>query len=59
MNHIFFIHPSVARLLVYFHVLVVAVQLLSRVRLSDPTNCSTPGYPVLHCLPAFAQTHVH
>ena len=24
----------------------------------DPTNCSTPGFPVLHCLPEFAQTHV-
>ena len=22
-------------------------------------NCSTPGLPVLHCLPEFAQTHVH
>ena len=22
-------------------------------------NCSTPGFPVLHCLPEFAQTHVH
>ena len=22
-------------------------------------NCSTPGFPVLHCLLEFAQTHVH
>ena len=22
-------------------------------------NCSTPGFPILHCLPEFAQTHVH
>ena len=22
-------------------------------------GCSTPGFPVLHCLPEFAQTHVH
>ena len=22
-------------------------------------NCNTPGFPVLHCLPEFAQTHVH
>ena len=22
-------------------------------------DCSTPGLPVLHCLPEFAQTHVH
>ena len=27
--------------------------------LCDPTDCSTPGFPVLHCLPEFAQTHVH
>ena len=26
--------------------------------LCDPINCSTPGFPVLHCLPAFAQTPV-
>ena len=25
----------------------------------DPKNCSTPGFPVLHYLPEFAQTHVH
>ena len=27
--------------------------------LCHPMNCSTPGFPVLHCLPEFAQTHVH
>ena len=27
--------------------------------LCDPMNCSTPGFPVLHYLPKFAQTHVH
>ena len=25
----------------------------------DPMNCSTPGFPVLHYLREFAQTHVH
>ena len=25
----------------------------------DPMDCSTPGFPVLHHLPGFAQTHVH
>ena len=25
----------------------------------DPRNCSTPGFPILHYLPEFAQTHVH
>ena len=27
--------------------------------LCDPMDCSTPGFPVLHHLPEFAQTHVH
>ena len=27
--------------------------------LCDPTNSSMPGFPVLHYLPEFAQTHVH
>ena len=31
----------------------------SRLTLCDPMNCSIPGFPVLHYLPEFAQTHVH
>ena len=27
--------------------------------LCNPTDCSTPGFPVPHQLPALAQTHVH
>ena len=27
--------------------------------LCDPMDCSKPGFPVLHHLPEFAQTHVH
>ena len=27
--------------------------------LCDPLDCSTPGFPVLHYLPEFAQTYVH
>ena len=27
--------------------------------LSDPMDCSTPGFPVHHQLPELAQTHVH
>ena len=30
----------------------------SHLTLSNLMNCSTPGFPVLHCLPEFAQTHV-
>ena len=31
----------------------------SCVTLFDPMDCSTPGFPVLHCLLDFAQIHVH
>ena len=34
-------------------------QSLSRVRLCDPMNRSTPGLPVHHQLPEFTQIHVH
>ena len=27
--------------------------------LCDPMDCSTPGFPVFHCVLEFAQTHVH
>ena len=27
--------------------------------LCDPMDCSIPGFPVLHCLPELAQTHVY
>ena len=30
-----------------------------RPNLCDPMDCSTPGLPVHHQLPEFAQTHVH
>ena len=36
-----------------------SVQSLSRVRLCDPMNRSTPGLPVHHQLPECTQTHVH
>ena len=36
-----------------------SVQSLSRVRLCDPMNRSTPGLPVHHQLPEFTETHVH
>ena len=42
-----------------FTTVVVVVQLLSPVWLCDPMDCSTPGFPVLHYLLEFAQTHVH
>ena len=36
------------------HFVVVAQSCLTR----DPMNCATPGFPVLHCLPEFAQIQV-
>ena len=39
--------------------LVAAVQSLSCLTLCDPMAYSTPGFPVLHHLPEFAQTQVH
>ena len=38
---------------------VTVVQLLSCVWVCHPMDCSTPGFPVLHHLLEFAQTHVH
>ena len=38
---------------------IAVVQSLSRVRLCNPMDCSTPGFPVLHYLPELAQTYVH
>ena len=39
--------------------LQAAVHLLSPVRLCDPVDSSTPGFPVLHHFPVFAQTHIY
>ena len=36
-----------------------SVQSLSRVRLCEPMDCSTPGFPVHHQLSEFAQIHIH
>ena len=38
---------------------VVVLQLLSCVRLFATPDCSTLGFPVLHYLLEFAQTHLH
>ena len=38
---------------------VVIVVTKSCPTLCDPMDCSTPGFPVLHHLQKFAQTHVH
>ena len=40
-------------------ILADVVQSLSPVRLCDPMDSSTPGFPVHHHLLKLAQTHVH
>ena len=38
---------------------IVVVQSLSCVWLCDLMDCSTPGFPVFHCLSEFARTRIH
>ena len=40
-------------------VLEIVIVVQSCPALCDPMNCSTPGFPVLHYLPEFAQIHAH
>ena len=40
------------------HEPVTVVQWLSCVWLCNPTDCSAPRFPVLHCFPEFAQARV-
>ena len=42
-----------------FMIQTIVVQPLSRVRLCNPMNCSTPGFHVPHYHPEFSQTHIH
>ena len=39
--------------------LIVVVQSLSHAQLCDSKDCSMSGFPVLHYLPEFDETHVH
>ena len=48
--------PAIRSLLSIFQFSSVAQSCLT---LRDPMDCSTPGFPVLHHLPEFTQTHVH
>ena len=57
-DHIWFTHPSVDTWAL-LHFLFSSVQSLSRVRLCNPMNRSTPGLPLHHQLPESTQTHVH
>ena len=45
---------------IYIYIYIVVVQSLSYVWFFvTPMDCSMPSFPVLHCFPEFAQTHVH
>ena len=50
--------PSVLRFLLSFVCLCCCSVTNLCLTLFDPMDCSTPGFPVLHYLPEFAQTHV-
>ena len=50
---------SISCILLWVLLFTVIAQLLGCVRLCDPMNCSTPGFPIPHYLQEFAQIHVH
>ena len=45
--------------MLFITALFSVVQSLSHVQFCDSVDLNTPGFPVLHHLPVFAQTHVH
>ena len=51
--------PFNSILLFWFIFLCCCSVTKSCLTLCNPTDCSMPGFPVLHHLPEFAQTHVH
>ena len=53
--------PGLSMFLRNFTILCAGIPLAPQFcpTLCNPMDCSTPGFPVLHCLPEFAQTHVH
>ena len=46
-------------IIIIIAVIVHCLVTKSCLTLCDPMNCSTLGFPTLHCLSEFAQTHVH
>ena len=51
--------PTTQKKTLHMDIQFSSVQSLSRVRLCNPMNCSSPGLPVHHQLLEFTQTHVH
>ena len=66
-NHIFILTSFLFVFYFYYLIIKITFNLFPCVAvvqsrcltLCNPMNCSTPGFPVVHCLPEFAQTHVH
>ena len=56
-NHLTFSMPCFKVVFYFFIIGCCSVAKLCQT-LCDPMDCSTPGFPVLHHLPDFAQTHV-
>ena len=54
----FFQQMMLGKLILYFCCCCCSVTKLC-LSLCDSVDCSMPGFPVLHCLPEFAQTHVY
>ena len=44
---------------IYIYIYICCTVAKSCLTLCDPMDCSIPGFPFLHFLPGFAQTHVH
>ena len=59
VHHIFLHYFFVKYCTNYWAFQIRSDQSLSRVRLCDPMNLSTPGLPVHHQLPEFTETHIH
>ena len=59
VHHIFLHYFFVKYCTNYWAFQIRSDQSLSRVRLCDPMNLSTPGLPVHHQLPEFTRTQVH
>ena len=56
--HKAFSHLAAEKLSISFDVIQFSSVAQSHPTLCDPTDCSTPGFPVHHHLPELAQTHV-
>ena len=54
-----FIQSDIEKTLEILEVELLLLFTLSCLTLCDPIDYSTPGFPVLHYLPEFAQIHVY